>query len=116
MNPKNLNNLISESLAIEAEEAKQVGALGYMARGLVQATMPHKNPGYVEVWGRRNGNFSMIMQPGYLIDSKNKVKNIGLPYGAKPRIIMAFISSEAIKTKESRGCIRKQFIRIYEAA
>ena len=75
MNKKNIDKFITEALAIESEEAKKAGALGYMARALVQATMPHKNPGLVEVWGRRNGNFSMAMQPGYVIDKNNNSKN-----------------------------------------
>jgi hypothetical protein len=42
MNGKNLNKLITEALEIEAEAAKEAGAIGYMARVLTQATMPHK--------------------------------------------------------------------------
>ena len=42
MNTENLNKLVTEALAIEASNAKEAGALGYMARALVQATMPHK--------------------------------------------------------------------------
>lgn len=42
MNQNNLNKLISEALAIEEKEAYEAGALGYMARALVQATVPHR--------------------------------------------------------------------------
>lgn len=94
-----INELITEALAIEAQEAKEAGALGFMARALVQATMPHKNPGKVEAWGRKNGNFSLVMQPGYMIDKSNNPKNIGLPYGTKPRLVMSFVASEAVKTR-----------------
>ncbi len=99
-----LQNFITESLAIEAESAIEAGKLGYMARSLVQATMPHKNPGDVNVWARRNGNFQMIMQPGMLVDKDNHPISIGLPYGTKPRLIMAYICSEAVK-KRSREII-----------
>jgi len=99
LNQNNLNKLITESLAIEAEEAREAGTIGYMARALVQATMPHKNPGQVEAWGRRNGDFSMVMQPGYTMNKSNELCNVGLPYGTKPRLVMSFISSEAIKTR-----------------
>lgn len=99
MNQKNLNKLITESLAISEQEAKEANAIGYMARVLVQANMPHRNPGLVEAWGRRNGSFSMLMQPGYVIDRNNQPQNIGLPFGTKPRLIMAFIASEAVKTR-----------------
>lgn len=99
LNQKNLNQLVTTALAIEEQEAKEAGVLGYMARALVQATMPHKNPGQVEGWGRKNGNFSMMMQPGYVMGKDNKPHSVGLPYGIKPRLVMAFISSEAVKNR-----------------
>ena len=37
-----IERLISEALAIEAEQAQDAGALGFMARAMVQATMPHR--------------------------------------------------------------------------
>ena len=42
MNDRNLAKILHEALAIETQEAREAGALGYMARVLVQATMPHK--------------------------------------------------------------------------
>lgn len=99
LSDSNLKKLIDEALAIEAQDAKEAGVIGYMARALVQATMPHKNPGDVPAWGRRNGDFSMVMQPGYIMNKNNEAKSVGLPYGTRPRLVMAFISSEAVKTK-----------------
>jgi hypothetical protein len=107
MNGKNLEKLISEAISIEAENAKEAGTLGYMARALVQATMPHKNPHSSEAWGRRNGNFSMVMQPGYEMDKKNNLRCIGLPYGTKPRLVMAFVASEAVKTRSKEVILGK---------
>jgi hypothetical protein len=107
MNGKNLEKLISEAIAIEAEDAKEAGTLGYMARALVQATMPHKNPKSAEAWGRRNGNFSMVMQPGYEMDKSNNPRCIGLPYGTKPRLVMAFVSAEAVKRRSKEIVLGK---------
>ena len=44
MTNKHIEQLIADSLAIEAEAATEAGTLGYMARALVQATMPHSKP------------------------------------------------------------------------
>lgn len=99
MNGKNLDKLITEALAIEAEAAKEAGSIGYMARSLVQATLPHKDPGNVEAWGRENGTFSMVMQSG-IIKEDQKYKRIGLPYGTYPRLLLAWLSTEAVRTKE----------------
>ena len=90
MNAKNVMRLVDEALAIEAQEAKDAGALGYMARVMVQATIPHKK---VEghVFERRNGAFSLalIAHP-----------RVGLPYGSYPRLLLAWLTTEAVRTKE----------------
>jgi Plasmid encoded RepA protein len=99
MNPKNLNQLITAALAIEAEEAKEAGALGYMSQLLVQASLPYKDPGEINAWGRENGNFSLMIQPGFTM-KQGKPVNIGLPYGNIPRLLLAWITTEAVKKKE----------------
>ena len=95
MNRKNIDKFITEVLAIEAEEAKEAGALGYMARALVQATMPHKATEANE-FTRSNGAFTLsILAPA----------KIGLPYGSIPRLLLAWITTEAVKTKERTLCL-----------
>lgn len=84
-----LERLINESLAMEAEAAREAGALGFMARALVQATMPHRKPTdcYFE---RTNGAFTLTM----IAPPK-----VGLPYGNVPRLLMAWLTTEAVRTK-----------------
>ena len=55
----------------------------YMARQLVQATLPHSDPGNVPLWTRRNGNMTLGIQPG--MDFKTG-KSYGIPYGSIPRL------------------------------
>lgn len=90
MDKKYIDTLVSEILAIEQEEALQAGALGYMARALIQATMPHSRVDHHE-FKRKNGAFKLTM----LADS-----DIGLPYGSIPRLIISWITTEAIRTKQ----------------
>ena len=89
MKKKSIDKIVNESLAIEAEEAAQAGAIGYMARTLTQATMPHSKTTSNE-FKRRNGAFKITM----LADS-----DIGLPYGSIPRLLMSWITTEAVRTK-----------------
>lgn len=91
LNEKNLNALISEALAIEAEEAKEAGALGFMARVMVQATMPHKKTEEL-VFHRKNGDFNLSITSPH--------PKIGLPYGVVPRLLLAWITTEAVRTGE----------------
>jgi len=84
-----LDRLISESLAIEEQAAKEAGALGFMARALVQATLPHKMAAGNE-FTRTNGKFTLsLLSPAA----------IGLPYGTIPRLLLSWITTEAVKTK-----------------
>lgn len=84
-----IERLINQAVAIETESAQDAGALGFMARAMVQATLPHKKVAgtYFE---RKNGNFTLSMQAH---------PKIGLPYGAIPRLLLAWVTTEAVKTK-----------------
>jgi hypothetical protein len=70
-------------------EPAQDEDIGYMARMLVMATMPHsKHEG--NEFTRVNGSFRLsILAPS----------DIGLPYGSIPRLILAWITTEACRTK-----------------
>lgn len=89
LSSKAADALITEALAIEAEAAKDAGALGFMARAMVQATLPHKRVAGNE-FERRNGAFTLsLMAPA----------KIGLPYGSIPRLLLAWVTTEAVKTQ-----------------
>ena len=90
LTPKTVDSLINQALAIEDESAQDAGSLGFMARAMVQATLPHRK---VEgtYFERRNGSFTLSM----LASPK-----IGLPYGSVPRLLLAWVTTEAVKTKE----------------
>jgi hypothetical protein len=86
---KSIDDYVAEALALDEDEAQRAGAIGYMARAMVQATMPHSRVEGSE-FERRNGNFFISM----LAPSR-----IGLPYGALPRLIMAWMTGEVVRTK-----------------
>lgn len=85
-----INEIIKASLALEMEDAREAGLVGYMGRCLVQATMPHTDP-KTSYFERTNGiiTLSIMGKP-----------NIGLPYGSVPRTLLAWICTEAVRTKD----------------
>ena len=86
-NGKDIDKLITETLASEAEDAKRAGKVGYMARALVQATLPHKAT-TEKIFTRRNGTLEMtIMSPH------------GLPFGSVPRLLLSWMTTEAVRTR-----------------
>lgn len=101
---RSVESLLAKAVAIEEEDARDAGALGFMARAMVQATMPHKKPAGNE-HERQNGNYTLTM----LAPSK-----VGLPYGTIPRLLLAWISTEAVRTQDrtlTLGDSLSQFMR-----
>lgn len=63
--------------------------VGYMSRAFILASMPHSKP-KEDVFVRKNGNYTLTM---------TAPPAIGLPYGSIPRLVMAWITTEAVRTK-----------------
>lgn len=87
--PSWVKEVVETHLAIEAEDARSAGDLGYMARALVLATMPYKDP-KADVFRRVNGDFTLRIVAGY---------EGGIPFGVYPRLLMSWVATEAVRTK-----------------
>jgi hypothetical protein len=90
-------SLIRQALYLDQEDAYAAGeavppallGVGFLARALVQATLPHSDPKANE-FVRRNGHFTLsILAP----------KDVGLPYGRYPRLVLAYLTTEAVRRK-----------------
>ena len=77
-----VNQLVSAS---EADPDR-----GFMARTMALCSLPRSNPGNRKEYVRRNGPYKLGMTAG--IDNK-------LPYGNLPRLILAWICTEAVRTQ-----------------
>lgn len=71
----------------------------YMARHLVQCTLPHSNPGPVKVWSRRNGNLTLSVVPGM---NGRTGESFGYPYGTLPRLLLFWMVREATVKRSRR--------------
>ena len=89
--------LLDAASAIRLSPDKEEAA--FIARQLVQATLPHKNPGDVPAWTRKNGNLTLTVRPGW---DTRKSAPIGYPYGTVPRLLLFWITTEALRTKSPR--------------
>jgi hypothetical protein len=83
---------------VNAKDAKE---LAFVSRVLVQAFMPHsdpKKPG----WIRKNGNLALTLKSGVEVLPSGDFKAIGLPYGTIPRLLLAWLNSEAIRNAQDK--------------
>lgn len=93
---------LAAATAIQLDPDKAEAA--FIARQLVQATLPHRDPGDIPAWFRSNGTLTLTIQSGY----KDK-KAIGYPYGTIPRLLLFWITTEALRTKNPRLELGKDF-------
>lgn len=85
--------------AVEIREADYEPEKAFISREMVQATLPHRNPGDVPAWSRVNGNYALTVQPGW--DTWNN-KSYGYPYGTIPRLLIFWLTTEALRTGNKR--------------
>jgi hypothetical protein len=85
---------LAELLPEELERIERA----FMARQLVQCTLPHSNPGPVAAWWRTNGQLTLSIKPG----RDKHGKSFGYPYGSIPRLLLFWIVTEAKRTGERR--------------
>ena len=73
---------------VSASEAD--ASLGFMARMMALCSLPRTNPGNRKEYKRVNGPFTLYMVAG----GGNK-----LPFGNIPRLLLAWVSTEAVRTQ-----------------
>lgn len=99
--------LIEDYWAIEQESAIDAGALGCMTRIMAQATLPHTNPDLPPgtMYSRRTGRLTLNIAP--------TTSKYGVPFGTIPRIVLAWICTEAMRTSSRTlvlGRSQKEFL------
>ncbi len=88
--PRQHRKRFAAALQMEHESAREAGMLGYQARILVQCSLPYRRQ-LMNEWTRTNGNMTLtLLAP----------KAIGLPYGAYPRLILTWVTTEAVRTQK----------------
>ena len=78
--------------------------LGFMARLLALCSLPRTNPGNQHQYKRVNGPFTLYMTAS----GGNK-----LPYGKLPRLILAWVCSEAVRTQSRELVLGKSLSRVH---
>ena len=81
--------------AVTIRQSPEDTGRSYMARQLVQCTLPHSDPGGdTTIWSRTNGKITLQIRPHF--DRSGKAL---YPYGAIPRLLLFWIVTEATQKK-----------------
>ena len=70
----------------------------YIHTVLAQCFLPYRDQ-QTDRWQRKNGDFSILLVSGDVEDptSTTGFRNVGLPFGAKPRLFQSYVCTQVIK-------------------
>ena len=88
--------LIESAVAIDADDPESVV---YQHTVLCQTCLPYRDPGAdVRRWQRSQGSARLEIEAGRALDPvSEEFVDVGLPFGPKPRLILAYLNTEAIR-------------------
>ena len=88
--------LVESAVEIAGEDA---ASILYQHSVFCQTCLPYRNPGDgLRMWERINGNAHLQILAGAAMHPELKrMVSVGLPYGPKPRLILAYLNSEAVR-------------------
>lgn len=88
--------LLDTSVAIRAAPPDRIDFLHTVQ---CQLGIPYRNPGDLREWERKQGNASLRIEAGSVIDpATGNFVQVGLPYGEKPRLVLIHMATEAVRT------------------
>ena len=97
--------LINLAGELAEETREEADTLGFMSRLLIMVNLPYRDPGDdKKTWWRKNGHVSIDINSG-----TKEGQSLGLPYGAYPRLILAYLVTQAVKTKSPVIYLGKSF-------
>jgi Plasmid encoded RepA protein len=100
--PKQLSlvhrRLVSNSADIMGAPPEEIT---YQHSVLCQTCLPYRNPGdAVRRWERRQGHVHLLVNAGEALNpEEDRYIELGLPFGAKPRLVLMHLNAQAIKTQ-----------------
>jgi hypothetical protein len=70
--------------------------IGFQHTVLCQTSLPHR-PTTARTWEREQGNVSLSIEAGRIMQGRRWV-DVLLPHGEKPRLLLIYLNSEAVRT------------------
>ena len=95
--PHTTTRLIDAAAEIMGEP--DTAEMAFLHTVLAQCGLPYRNPNTRD-YMRQNGRATLIVTGGHLLDPDTRQPVLqGIPYGAKPRLLMLHLCTEAVRTR-----------------
>lgn len=94
MVPASRRSLVDIAAEVLADEEQRIG-ISYA--GFCLTSLPHKRLPDEQIWEKMGHRVTLLVEPGHLQDYGRTVL-YGVPYGARARMILLFLQTEAVRT------------------
>lgn len=95
MVPQKQRLLVDIAAEVLADEKQDIG-VSYT--GFCLTSLPHKRLPDNQAWQKQGHRVTLLVEPGRLKTAKGEVKLYGVPYGARARMILLYLQTQAVRT------------------
>lgn len=88
-------SIVDVAASVLEEESR---SLGITYSGFCLTSLPHRRLPNEESWRRDQGRVTLLLEPGQERKRDGSLVPAGVPYGAKARLILLYLQTEAIRT------------------
>ena len=88
-------NLVDITAQVLADDD---GKMGITYTGFCLTGLPHKRLADDATWEKAGYRVRLLVEPGRIIRGKGPTQHIGVPYGARARMILLYLQTQAVRT------------------
>jgi hypothetical protein len=95
MVPESQQSLVDIAAEVMADESQRIG-ISYT--GFCLTSLPHKRLPDDQTWEKKGHRVTLWVEPGRM-KTRGKVVTYGVPYGARARMILLYLQTQAVRTR-----------------
>jgi replication initiator protein len=76
----------------------EAGRIDITYTGFCLTGLPHKKLPDEQVWEKRGHRVVLMVEPGRVREGRGPARQIGVPYGARARMILLYLQTQAVRT------------------
>jgi hypothetical protein len=95
MVPVHQRSLVDIAAEVLADERQNIG-ISYT--GFCLTSLPHKRLPENQAWQKQGHRVTLLVEPGRLKTAKGEMRLYGVPYGARARMILLYLQTQAVRT------------------
>ena len=99
MVPQKQRPLVDIAAEVMADERQSIG-VSYT--GFCLTSLPHKRLPDDQAWEKHGHRVTLLVEPGRMKTAEGEIKLYGVPYGARARMILLYLQTQAIRTNSPR--------------